>query len=64
MARQSGSPPRKGPHWLAERITASFEAAGGELPPPPPRRLSRPEIDDLISRTLEEELERLEKPPG
>ena len=64
MTRQNGSPPRKGPRWLAERIAASFESVGGEAPPPAARRLSRPEIDDLISKTLDEELERLEKPPG
>jgi hypothetical protein len=61
MSNQKGSPPRKGPRWLAERITAGVDAAaeasGGQ-------RLSRPEIDELVSRTLDEELERLADEKG
>jgi hypothetical protein len=60
MTHSGDSPPRKGPRWLAERIAGSADApAGGETPAR--QRLSRSEIDDLVSRTLEEELERLEE---
>ena len=56
MSNPKGSPPRKGPRWLAERITAGVDAAAEASG----HRLSRPEIDELVSRTLDEELERLE----
>lgn len=53
------SPPRKGASWLVHQITAAFEASGGG-PSPAGQVLSRQDLDDLVSQTLEEELERLE----
>lgn len=63
MSDQGGSPPSKGARWLADRIAAALEPSAGE-PAPVGRPLSRPEIDDLVSRTLDEELERLEREGG
>lgn len=48
----------KGPRWIADQIAAAFEATRGE-PAPAGRRLSRPEVDDLVSEALEEELARV-----
>lgn len=58
MDNTSGSPPRKGSRWIADRILAAYEATTRK-PAPEETRLSRPKIDDLVSRMLEEELERL-----
>lgn len=60
MTDSGDSPSRKGSRWLADRIAGGLDpsADGGSLAG---RHLSREEIDDLISRTLDEELERLER---
>jgi hypothetical protein len=55
----SNSSPRKGASWLVDQITAAFEASGGG--PAQPQHLGRPDLDDLVSRALEEELDRLEE---
>lgn len=48
--------PRKGARWLAERITAGVDPGQGDAG----RRLSRDEIDALVDRVLDKELERVE----
>jgi hypothetical protein len=55
----SNSSPRKGASWLVDQITAAFEASGGGPQSQP--NLSRPDLDDLVSQALEEELDRLEE---
>ena len=56
----SKSSPRKGASWLVDQIIAAFEASGGEPAQPQPH-LGRPDLDDLVSQALEEELDRLEE---
>ena len=52
----------RGPDWFLEKIAAGLEAAGAppEAVPPVHRKMSRAEIEALVSETLEEELERLD----
>jgi hypothetical protein len=50
------------PEWFLAKIEAGLEAAG--ISPdaqPPVRKLSRAEIDAIVSSALDEELERLEE---
>lgn len=50
----------KGPRWIVDQIAAALEASTGG-PAPAGQRLSRPEVDDLVSEALEEALERVGK---
>jgi hypothetical protein len=51
----------RSPEWFLEKIAAGLEAAGAQPEPPAPvRKMSRAEIEALVSETLEEELERLD----
>ena len=55
--------PRRGPDWFLTRITAGLQAAEITFAAPPPRpRMSRAEIEELVTETLREELARL--PPS
>ena len=62
---EEAEPPRQRPPGLVERIEDGL-ARGGQRPveparaPVPRRRLSREEIEALVSETLREELERLD----
>lgn len=62
MPNRKNRPPAKGINWLVDHIVASVQAHGD---PPVPRpagpRLSREEIDALVAKKLDEELERLER---
>jgi hypothetical protein len=57
---------RRGPEWFLEKIAAGLEAAG--IPPAAPspvRKMSRSDIDAIVTATLSEELARLPLPgPG
>lgn len=59
MNNQSSPPRRKGARWIVDQIAAAFDSSGGGAAPAE-RLLSRPDVDDLVGRTLEKELERLE----
>ena len=48
--------PRKGARWLAGRIAAGADPIQGDTVP----RLDHDEIDALVDRVLDEELERIE----
>jgi len=53
-------PVRRGPDWFLAKIAAGLEAAEINLEAPSPRgRMSRAEIEALVSETLREELARL-----
>ncbi len=52
------------PSWILEQIELGFRQIGSPLESPPAiPKMSREEIDDLVSRTLREELARLENLP-
>jgi hypothetical protein len=64
MADDEKRPPRRrGPEWFLEKIAAGLEELeAGEMSleaPPSRRRMSRAEIETLVSETLAEELARL-----
>lgn len=53
-------PLRRGPDWFLERISEGLDAAEIAIDAPSPsRRMSRAEIETLVSETLREELARL-----
>lgn len=55
-------PPSRGARWLVEQIAAGVqEPAGASDSLRTSRRLTRAEIDALVSKTLDEELERLDR---
>ncbi|HJX30023.1 MAG TPA: hypothetical protein VJ885_19135 [Thermoanaerobaculia bacterium] len=62
MPNRKDRPPGKGISWLVDHIVASVQANGN---PPASRlsspRLTREEIDALVAKKLDEELERLER---
>jgi len=60
MKNQRSPPPHKGARWIADQIAAAFKASRGGLAPPE-ERLSRDEVEDLVSRALEEAVERVEE---
>jgi hypothetical protein len=62
MNNQGGTPPRKSTGWLVDQILGAFEASGGN-PAAAGKSLDRPDVDDLVSRLLDEELERVEEEP-
>jgi hypothetical protein len=61
MGDEDSLPPRRGPEWFVEKINEGLKAAEIQLDSPAVRpRMSRTEIEDIVSTTLREELERLE----
>lgn len=62
MSNRKDRPPGKGISWLVDHIVSSIQANGGapasRLTGP---RLTRDEIDALVAKKLDEELERLEQ---
>jgi hypothetical protein len=53
-------PLRRGPDWFLDKIAEGLEAAEISVEAAPPRRrMSRAEIEALVSETLREELARL-----
>lgn len=58
MNNQGGAT-RKGARWIVDQIAVAFESSGAGQAPDA-QRLIRLDFDDLIGRTLDEELERLE----
>jgi hypothetical protein len=62
MADEDSPPQRRGPEWFLEKIAAGLDAAGIAPPEPPAtrRKLSRAEIERVVSETVREELARLD----
>jgi hypothetical protein len=61
MGDEDIQPQRRGPEWFVEKINQGLKAAEVQLGPPTVRpRMSRAEIEDIVSETLREELARLE----
>jgi hypothetical protein len=61
MADDEERPPlRRAPEWFLDKIAAGLKAAAIDVEAPSPRpRMSRAEVEALVSETLAEELARL-----
>lgn len=62
MSNRKDRPSGKGISWLVDHIVASIQANGGTpASRQPGPRLTREEIDALVAKKLDEELERMER---